>query len=1747
MNKKPPIGTLLFFLIIFLTSFTVRGQMLTGDVHFWQKADMLGFDAVGDCSFETGDISSVYARTENGKMLIRVTFDDMVVRKDNRVAADNFEGAGLQLEVVVSKQNDGTPVIAKQFDLGTIREEEKDFTMLRTPGNNLWEAEIALDGSHQREELDFSFTVLQGNRVIDRFVSDGGPSDAEGNCAFVHHGNQGLTYTEVFYGSPWGQSGLDGSGYDEVLQVHEASGVPGNFHMSGTLMPAAEWHNPEFNDWLKNLASSGKISMMTSALGQHIMPFVQNNMNDWSVAIENDMVNFRYNYQPRVAWVPERVWLAPGAYPEAGVIDWLGDNWANHGVWGVVLDDGPHLNGYDNRKIHWMNNGSGISLRVIPINNSFVGNVMYNVEAAKNQIASMGHYNICVYGTDWEVAAEMNEHDGTFFLDNYENIIWWCHDNYPGVNVWKLDDAILNADFNGTGAEITTGTYGLLGGHDGYGGSNNSWYTQWASTSSESDFHNPKWNYGYIWNDAYNNLMTAPDNNLSQLGWYTMMINLHETGWHDGGTVAGWEHRYSAHIKNANVYAEAARWAAGQYATPMAAYLSDIDHDGVDEAVMYNQKVFVVFESIGGKANWLFYKDGQGNAWSVVGSDMAYWSETTGDYNESSNNHLAALSDVYPNQQNALYSMDILQSSGDTVKVKFSVWGIDKQVELVPGVNFLDVIYHFFDGDGYIKSGWTPGLLDLLWSGKGNLQRMWGNYGSYCGWRNASSGATVAMILGNGGAQHNGEIEGTLVKGDEIKGHGRFKTRLFAGHTSSPTGTTTIELNTLASLNMDIFPPELNPTAFRIDDHTVELLFSEAVEITSAQNTGNYTFQNFSNTYTVTAAQRQSDWRKVRLTIQEYWVPGDAGEIVVQNIKDLNGNTVAGDNTAAFSIPSGTTPHTIYIDGINDFDASTELMDTDQYSLYITWDYDKLYIGFYDLDLGNDGDLFINIDTDQTAGSGASTGSWGREDFAPDHEIEYQVAVENGNNLVQLNYYENGQWYYPSSNDLESYVGWSQNGLTEIAIPWASLGNPSGIALSVDVTAEDAEVVTAAFPPANPTGNHPTLTSVYAFYPPYVETAMPVAGMEPNRAFVLPNLPPEIDSYLPVQLSLTVEAGNSIDFSVDASDPDGDELFYSWLLDDVETSLTDSYTFLAEENMIGTHEVKIVVSDAVPGNDQPEVSWQVEVLPASNLTAGFTSDATVVCVDGNVQFTDLSVGEITNWYWVFEGGDPAVSTLQNPLVSYAVPGTYDVSLTVSNNRESNTLTEDDYITVNGEVSVEAGDDQAIAAGDTAWLNGTAENYSAVLWTTAGDGSFVNASATATEYIPGAQDITNGFAVLTLTAYPLSPCPLLACDTVTITILPYLQSVQLFNGWSGISSYIIPADPQVENIFAAITATGNLVILQDYNLMYWPAQQINTIDLNGGWNSYSGYQIKVTGDHEVTFSGPEKTSKTLAYNTAGWYLIPVLNECGVAPEVLFQEIIDDVVIVKEIAGTHVFWPGIYQNLFLLESGKAYAAKFGAAVSFNFPECETMKSSAATGEVSGFEIISTDNTPGPSSHTLVFSPEATAGLKAGDRLVIGNTAGDIRIELRIDTPGTALGLQLFGDDPSTAERDGFKEDEPVSVSVLRDNDEHSLYLHYARAWDKEQFHTDGMSLVKSMEMSNGATSSGLSFFPNPATEKLWFNTDGETLDVTVFSVDGNVVTEVTGCKGELDISALTPGLYYMQVRRADETKTFKLVKQ
>lgn len=82
--------------------------------------------------------------------------------------------------------------------------------------------------------------------------------------------------------------------------------------------------------------------------------------------------------------------------------------------------------------------------------------------------------------------------------------------------------------------------------------------------------------------------------------------------------------------------------------------------------------------------------------------------------------------------------------------------------------------------------------------------------------------------------------------------------------------------------------------------------------------------------------------------------------------------------------------------------------------------------------------------------------------------------------------------------------------------------------------------------------------------------------------------------------------------------------------------------------------------------------------------ADFTAENTTVNIGSDVQFEDASCGNVTSWEWIFEGGNPASSEEQNPVVTYDTPGTYDVTLTISNGTDEETTVKEDYITAAAE-------------------------------------------------------------------------------------------------------------------------------------------------------------------------------------------------------------------------------------------------------------------------------------------------------------------------------------------------------------------------------------------------------------------------------------------------------------------------------
>ena len=159
-----------------------------------------------------------------------------------------------------------------------------------------------------------------------------------------------------------------------------------------------------------------------------------------------------------------------------------------------------------------------------------------------------------------------------------------------------------------------------------------------------------------------------------------------------------------------------------------------------------------------------------------------------------------------------------------------------------------------------------------------------------------------------------------------------------------------------------------------------------------------------------------------------------------------------------------------------------------------------------------------------------------------------------------------------------------------------------------------------------------------------------------------------------------------------------------------------------------------------------------------------------------------------------------------------------------------------------------------------------------------------------------------------------------------------QDLQLTTGWTGISSYMLPFDTDVEYIFDPIV--GELMILQNFDGAYQPSTGLNTL---GNWNNTSGYVIKVADNCELKIMGSNYEGNTLTLAT-GWNLIPILSECDINTEELFGRILSSVLIVQEVAGTGLYWPlhGI-NTLPLLNPGKAYYIKMSAPETISFPSC------------------------------------------------------------------------------------------------------------------------------------------------------------------------------------------------------------------
>ncbi len=325
--------------------------------------------------------------------------------------------------------------------------------------------------------------------------------------------------------------------------------------------------------------------------------------------------------------------------------------------------------------------------------------------------------------------------------------------------------------------------------------------------------------------------------------------------------------------------------------------------------------------------------------------------------------------------------------------------------------------------------------------------------------------------------------------------------------------------------------------------------------------------------------------------------------------------------------------------------------------------------------------------------------------------------------------------------------------------------------------------------------------------------------------------------------TVTVNTGTSynhdvrvyIDYNNDGDFADAGELVFS--SDNVMTTHAGTIAIPASPPLTNTLLRMRVLADYFtstitsacfnPAYGQAE-DYGLTITPAAGSppVANFSGTPTTLCTGSTVAFTDLSTNTPTSWSWTFQGGNPATSGSQNPVITYTAAGTYSVSLQATNGSGSNTMTQLSYITVNATPTVNVSGTMTITSGGNTVLTasgGTTYSWTPATGLSATSGSIVTASPTVTTVytVTGTSGTCSG------------------TKTFTITVNPAVGPTKLYYGSCGITEAALTTTLWCDQVANAQQYMYEVTDISNGNI-YFYTRTINASDFQMAWISSIQY-------------------------------------------------------------------------------------------------------------------------------------------------------------------------------------------------------------------------------------------------------------------------------------------------------------------
>jgi len=624
-------------------------------------------------------------------------------------------------------------------------------------------------------------------------------------------------------------------------------------------------------------------------------------------------------------------------------------------------------------------------------------------------------------------------------------------------------------------------------------------------------------------------------------------------------------------------------------------------------------------------------------------------------------------------------------------------------------------------------------------------------------------------------------------------------------------------------------------------------------------------------------------------------------------------------------------------------------------------------------------------------------------------------------------------------------------------------------------------------------------------------------------------------------------------------------------------------------NSPGTYNVSLTVSNAF-GTDTKTKTDYIHVSTPS--IVNFTADQTIINQGEVVHFSDLSTGNPYFWLWEFQGGTPAINYQQNPTIIFKTPGTFTVKLTVSYANGQASLTREDYITVNELVSlfppgwdvtltstqhviavpldanpriletpIEPGDFIGVfftntfgnlqCGGATMWdgqNNIAIISYGDQSYTPLKDGFSVYEDFKWKVYSYGHQREFDATPVYDVTLPNLGQFFPLGISALIDLSAGLLFNIHIPAGWSGISSPVLPFYPEMDTVLSSIQ--DNLTILYNFDGIYWPWQNINTLDK---WKN-SGYTIKMSNADNLVIGG--ELIKSLSQTTksgTGYLPIPTLYDVSTAS--LFAPFLDKLTLVRNILGTEVFWPQTGINtLPILKPGNAYITHAKSSFIVHFPQSGLKNSySSPNSDFPELPLVSWSfAVASPDVHMISIPADGFKNLETGD--IVGVfTPNNVCAGWAV-FENQPLAIPVYGTHETGDEKSGFMANEPFTFRIFRPFNQ--LYCTAKALFDTTMpdqgiFRSGGISAISSLypfDESFTNFSEEITVIPNPNNGIFVLSGVSNTEEIVVISQEGQIIKTIENngtSELNVDISDNRKGIYLIKIIEKQRVYVKKVV--